>query len=225
MIISKEKLNKLLEIFSTPKNISPYDNTIEKKEMQNAKSFINNYHMYGPPLKYSKSELTLKTINNYISNSHSNINQNKGTNLDNKNNIYKIELKKSIVNLRKGQKVYKNEQKLEGIKKNISKSTTNIFGYKNSIYNNIHCYFDNNNNVINSIYKNPNYSNNNYIFKTNIGKSSKLKEISPNPEDVIIKDLPKKYIQANKSMDNSNINQIPANHSTIHLNKENIFPS
>ena len=224
MIISKEKLNKLLEIFSTPKTIIPYDNTIEKKEMQNAKSFINNYHMYGPPLKYSKSALSLKNINNnYISNSHSNINQNKGLNLDSKNDIHKIELKKSIVNLRKGQKVYKNEQKLEGIKKNISKSTTNIFGYKNSIYNNIHCSLDNNN-VINSIYKNPNYSNNNYIFKTNIGKSI-LKEIAPNPEDVIIKELPKNYIQANKSMDNSNINQIPANHSTIHLNKENIFPS
>ena len=46
MILSKEKVNKLLEIFATPKTVNPYDNTIEKEVMENAKKFINNLALH-----------------------------------------------------------------------------------------------------------------------------------------------------------------------------------
>ena len=38
MILSNEKVKKLLEIFATPKTVNPYDNTIEKKGMENEKN-------------------------------------------------------------------------------------------------------------------------------------------------------------------------------------------
>ena len=251
MILSNVKVNKLLEIFATPKTVNPYDNTIEKEGMENAKKFINNYHIYGPPLNYSKSAQTIfnnnknNDYNAYIYDTNSYISQNKDINLENQNNN-EILLKKSIANLRLGQKKYKNEQQLKGIKNNYSKSTSNIFGYKNSLYNNISS--ENNNNIINSIYKNSinpnylfnsnynsninginnsqNYSNNKHKFNSKIGKSSKLKDIPPNPEDVIIKELPNNYMNVNESMANFNLNynQLPIS-STIYLNKQNNAPS
>ena len=220
--------------------------------MENAKKFINNYHIYGPPLNYSKSTQTIfnnnknNDYNAYIYDTNSYISQNKDINLENQNNN-EILLKKSIANLRQGQKKYKNEQQLKGIKNNYSKSTSNIFGSKSSSNNNINISSDNNN-IINSIYKNSinpnylfnsnynsninginnsqNYSNNNYKFSSKIGKSSKLKDIPPNPEDVIIKELPNNYMNVNESVANFNLNynQLPIS-STIYLNKQNNAPS
>ena len=52
MILSSSKVNKLLYIFTTSKSLYPYNNSTEKQEIENAKAFINNYHMYGSPHNY-----------------------------------------------------------------------------------------------------------------------------------------------------------------------------
>ena len=45
MILSKAKVNNLLRIFENPKNVEPYNISYQKKEVENASKFINDYHI------------------------------------------------------------------------------------------------------------------------------------------------------------------------------------
>ena len=51
MILSKERLNNLLNIFAEQIKIEPYDNTKTKNEMENSNNFVNNSSVYGSQSK------------------------------------------------------------------------------------------------------------------------------------------------------------------------------
>ena len=223
MIVSNAKINQLLEIFSPPKIIYPYNNLIEKQDMKNAITFINNYHKYGPPINYTNSinQSNVDVQKNEIlkePNILSCIITNKTQNLIDPK---EIDIKTSITNLRLGQTMYKKEKE-KNDKINISKRNIGIYN-SNNLYQNSILYSQNNNNIINSynqdflmsIYNNNKelfnsklYNNQNSIVNSQIGKIKSLNDIPSNPEDVEIKDLPPNYSQIMNPISSSNINMM-----------------
>ena len=232
MILSKQKVDKLLEIFSDPKSISLYDNTIEKQEMKNASNFIQNYHIYGSPINYTNSSKAknetnynnnlakLKTINSQMSQNNSFYQK---SIIDNKTltNPEDLEIKQSLTNLRIGQKNYKKEQELNEQKKFLK---SNLFSYNNNAYNysqnpnlfspiiNMSDSYNQNLNDLNYTGLEPYTSNINQIkISSKISGSRALRDIPSNPDDVVIKELPPTYTQIMNPISSSNINYIPNN--------------
>lgn len=233
MILSTSKLNKLLEIFSTSKSLFPYNNSIEKQEIENAKSFINNYHMYGSPYNTyttthsytNRKKVDLGSLDdqsNYSQNSlkkHNTLNSERLTNRDD------LEIKKSLANLKIGQENYKNERSFNQ-KMSILHKPINIHGYNNLTFNGFPSQ-----NIFNSykqsLYMSNNmnyngYNNNEMNLKSwHRNKIRSLRDIPPNPDDVVIKNLPPNFSQVAYPISNSNINMIPSNLPN-NANEENI---
>ena len=203
MILYNEKVRELLKIFENPKSLSPYDNLREKEEMQNASTFINNYHMYGPPKKQNFDGINRNTSLNNKNDSIVN------SALGNQNiDPYDLEIKRSINNLRIGREQYlKQEEQTKSLNRAIY-GNINQYGtynpYSTSTYS---CQLQKNRTIFNNILNSktltstqyPQYGT--YTYNTNSRKSynpkystySKLKEIPSNPEDVEIKELPPNY--------------------------------
>ena len=241
MILSTSRLNKILKTFKVSRNVAPYDKSIEKQEMQNAKNFISNYHIYGTPFNgFNKTKIIyfnktktnkskISSLDKQSNNSKYSYKNKKAINLQNYTNMEDIERAQSLTNLRKTQKLYQ-QQKL--IQK--AKSTSNIFRH-NYINNNLYNPYLPLQSV-NTIYLNKqslympniyNFSRNNrsmdlnplnsYSQKNKMIKS--LNDIPSNPEDVVIKNLPANFSQVINPV-SSNI--IESNNMPTNLNGENI---
>ena len=214
MILSKAKVIELLKIFENPKSVNPYDNLREKEEMKNASTFINNYHIYGPPKKQTFDDINRNTSLNSKNNSIL-----KNSTFGN-NNIdpYQLEIKRSINNLKIGRENYlKQECKTKSLNRNTYKNENyltynpySISSYSSQLQKNRTIF----NNILNSKaltstqypysqYGNYTYNSNSTInyrntYNPKYSSYSKLKEIPSNPEDVEIKELPPNYtISAN----------------------------
>ena len=118
MILSQAKVNNLLRIFENPKNVEPYNISYQKKEVENASKFINDYHLYGSPKTYQETYPNInqnQKIEN-ISRTQSIRSQNTNqpttqsvilsNNIQNLQNNDDIEIHHSITNLKNGQKEY-----------------------------------------------------------------------------------------------------------------------
>jgi hypothetical protein len=214
MILSTSKLKELLETFKMSSNILPYNKSKEKQEMQNAKNFINNYHMYGTPFNGINSTNIIYLNNNKINkdklsssdeqsnNSEYSYKRKKTIKPQNYTNVEDIERATSLKNLRQTQKIYQQQKILPKMK-----SATNIFS-KNYLYNNPYLPLQSTNTIYlnnQSLYM-PNKYNfsrdnknmdlnpiNNYTSKNKMFKS--LSDIPSNPEDVVIKNLPANFSQ------------------------------
>ena len=46
MILSQARVDELLKIFDKPNNISPYNYTRQKEEVENTSKFVNNNNLY-----------------------------------------------------------------------------------------------------------------------------------------------------------------------------------
>ena len=218
MILSKEKVNKLLDIFSTPKSIYPYNNKIEKQEMKNASTFIQNYHIYGPPFNYLKS----KTQSIYKSQQQNSLKQSNLLNSIKTNktqelyNPKDVEIKNSITNLRLGQQIYIKQKELND-KMEISNKKTNIYN-SNTYFRNSNLYpislnsynqkLVASNNNYTDIYNSQTYISQNSHFTSQNGNIKSLKDIPSNPEDVIIKELPPNFSQINNPISSANIKMV-----------------
>ena len=251
MILSKQKVDKLLETFSNPKSISLYDNTIEKQEMKNASSFIQNYHIYGSPINYNNSLKESKV--KYNRNTY---NLEKSGVIDSQNNSFyqksiienktlthplDLEIKQSLTNLRIGQNNYKKEKELNEQNKFL-KSKGGMYHYNYNTYDysqNPNLYSQNMS--LNDLYPQKSY-NTNYLadngsnfYTSNINqnnvpsrvsRSIALRDIPSNPDDVIIKEIPPNYTQMMNPISSSNINFVPMN-STINnmpMPENNVSP-
>jgi hypothetical protein len=229
MILSTSKLNKLLETFKMSRNILPYNMSIEKQEMQNAKNFINNYHMYGTPFNHTNSSkiIYLKRNKTKISsfdeqskNSYNSDKSPKNIKTQKYTNLEDIEIAKSLTNLRQSQKIYQQQQLLPKMK-----SASNIFR-QNYLYNNPYLPFQSTKTIYlnNQSLYNPHksiFSRNNINTSLNRSYSYKiksLKDIPSNPEDVVIKNLPANFSQVINPV-SSNI--ITSNYIPINANGEN----
>ena len=224
MILSSSKVNKLLDIFTTSKSLYPYNNSTEKQEIENAKAFINNYHMYGSPHNYyittnptyiDRKKTYLTSLDNQSNYSQNSLKKSKTLISERLTNRDDIEIKQSLTNLKIGQENYKKErnsnQKMRSLHTPIS-----MYGYNNASYNGFPSQ-----NIINS-YKQSLYMSNklNYDGNNNNGmnmnlssyrnKIRSLRDIPPNPDDVIIKNLPPNFSQVAYPVSNSNINMIPS---------------
>ena len=224
MILSTSKLNKLLDIFSASKSLYPYNNSTEKQEIENAKTFINNYHMYGTPPSYvnttnltynARKKTNLSSIDNQSNYSKNSLKKSKTLMSERLTNRDDLEIKQSLTNLKIGQENYKKErnsnQKMSSFHTPIS-----MYGYNNASYNGFPSQ-----NLINS-YKQRLYMSNNLNYngysnnEMNMNLSSyrnkirSLRDIPPNPDDVIIKTLPPNFSQVAYPVSNSNINMIPS---------------
>ena len=214
MLFPNEKVNNLLDVFSTPKSIEPYNNLKEKEEMNNARSFINNCHNFNSTTQFLSNKQVIDNINE--SNLLNSLITNKSLILNNPNDI---DIKNSITNLRLGQKQFLKEQELND-KINNSLMNTRLFN-KNNLFKNSNLYSPNIN-LINSHNRNLsmlNLNNNNtrlFNSKINIsnkfyspkGKIKSLKDIPSIPEDVIIKELPPKFSQINKPISSMKVNMV-----------------
>ena len=118
MILSQAKVNNLLRIFENPKNVEPYNISYQKKEVENASKFINDYHIYGSPKTYQETypiiNQTQKIENISRTQSIRSQNTNQPTtqsvilsnDIQNLQNNDDIEIHHSITNLKNGQKEY-----------------------------------------------------------------------------------------------------------------------
>ena len=118
MILSQAKVNNLLRIFENPKNVEPYNISYQKKEVENASKFINDYHIYGTPKTYQETypiiNQTQKIENISRTQSIRSQNTNQPTtqsvilsnDIQNLQNNDDIEIHHSITNLKNGQKEY-----------------------------------------------------------------------------------------------------------------------
>ena len=215
MILSNEKVRELLKIFENPKSVSPYDNLREKEEMKNASTFINNYHIYGPPKKQN-----LDNINRNPSLNSKNNSILKNSTFGNKNiDPYELEIKRSINNLKIGREQYLKQEESKSLNRRFYESYNpySTSTYSSQLYKNQTIF----NNILNSKtlastqypykqYENNTYnSNSTYNFKKSYNPKystySKLKEIPSNPEDVEIKELPPNYTISVNPILNSNV--------------------
>ena len=215
MILSNEKVRELLKIFENPKSLSPYDNLREKEEMQNASTFINNYHIYGPPKKQNIDSInrnpSLNSKNASIINNSAFGNQN----ID----PYDLEIKRSINNLRKGREQYlKQEEQAKSLNRTIYRNA-NQYGTYNPYSTSTHSsQLQKNRTIFNNFLNSktltstqyPQYGTSTYntisrkSFNPKYSTYSRLKEIPSNPEDVEIKELPPNYtISANPILNSS----------------------
>ena len=138
MILSQARVDELLKIFDKPNNISPYNYTRQKKEVENTSKFVNNNNLYSPQIIDKNQNLNAGfpfskkvTINKSKSiNSQNPVNNGQSTillnNIDNLENQEDIEIHQSIFNLKNGQQEYvKNKE--------VSQFGNNIYP-KHSIY-------------------------------------------------------------------------------------------
>ena len=224
MILSTSKVNKLLEIFLTSKSLYPYNNSTEKQEIENAKTFINNYHMYGSPHNYlnasnqtynARKKTNLTSIDNQSNYSENSLKKSKTLMSERLTNRDDMEIKQSLTNLKIGQENYKKErnfnQKMSSLHRPIS-----MYGYNNASYNGFPSQ-NINNSYKQSLYMSNNlnynrYSNNgmNMNLSSHINIIRSLRDIPPNPDDVVIKNLPPNFSQVAYPVSNSNINMIPS---------------
>ena len=233
MILSTSKLNKLLETFKMSKNILPYNKSIEKQEMQNAKNFINNYHMYGTPFNHNNStkiiylkrnKTKISSFDEQSKNSYNSEKSPKNIKTQKYTNLEDIEIAKSLTNLRHSQKIYQQQQLLPKMK-----SASNIFR-QNYLYNNPYLPFQSTKTIYlnNQSLYNPHksiFSRNNINTSLNQSYSYKiksLKDIPSNPEDVVIKNLPPNFSQVINPV-SSNI--ITSDNLPMNVNEENISVS
>ena len=180
MILSQVRINKLLQIFENPKNITPYDISHQKNEAENTTKFINDYHLYGPPKKYQTYNPAINKVQpkDTIKRNQSLNSQNEeivpkstilSSNIQNLQNYEDIEIYKSITNLKNGQTDYNKNNRT---KYNEYK---NSFYPKNSIYpkydpqtQSISAYeYQKNENILNSILGNKSNIDNNYHYYNN----------------------------------------------------------
>ena len=219
MILSKEKINSLLSVFSSPKSVAPYDIFKEKTKIENSNILANNYHIYGYP-----SEDNPIIISDPINiNNNDDINLYTPSILNNSKSPKQLkkvlinpvdrEIKQSLTNLKAGLDYYKKQQELNNSRNQYqsyirqSKSSSNIF--KPSYFHNNDIFYEEpiNQNISYSQYTN----NNGMYYKSGIIKNNsmtnmKLKHIPSNPEDVVIKEIPKNIIPLKRiSVTSSNI--------------------
>ena len=248
MILSKERLNKLLDIFSAPKSINPYNNSMEKQELNNCKDFIKNYHIYGSPYNYinnAKSLISKKSKDN-LNNSeitHSRISFNNSFNKTKSikskilSNPQDLEIKQSLTNLRLGQSNYKKQQQMNEISKYLNYSSN--FGYKinTNNYSQNPNLISQNMNIVDSYKKSSllsqymNYIGTdvnetkflpNYKYSSQIGKIKSLNDIPANPDDVIIKELPPNFVQMSNRISSQNINVAQSNINNLNADNNQI---
>ena len=240
MILSKARMDKLLEIFENPKSISPYNNYKEKEVMQETLEFINNYHQYGPPMKYNKTNVQTngyKTTSNNISRNPSLINQKSSILNDSRYDVRKLknakdmEIKRSIENLSMAQEQYLKKKHEKDMKWRSLNNTENNAGISAYPVNTYSSEYEKNQNIYNNLLNSSGlsltqsrYDYNNYDTNTFVNKypiSSKLSYIPANPEDVIIQQIPPNYSVSinpiSSCMGASNINNIPKNISSMPL--------
>ena len=214
MILSNAKVNELLKIFENPKSVHPYDNLREKEEMKNASTFINNYHIYGPPKRQAVDNINRNPSLNSKNNS-----------IFGNNNIdpFQLEIKRSIYNLKIGRENY--------LKQEVKTKSLNRSNYNNGNYQTYNSYSTSShssqlhkngtifNNILNSKtlistqypysqYGNYSYNpNSTYNYRNTYNPKystySKLKEIPSNPEDVEIKELPSNFTISANPISNS----------------------
>ena len=216
MILSNVKVRQLLKIFENSKSVEPYDNLREKREMKNASTFINNYHISGPSKKQN-----IDNINRNLSMNNNNTSIFKNSILGNKNiDPHQLEIKRSITNLKKGRENYlKYEVNTKSLNRNNYKNeysnyeTYNPYSTSSSQLHKNHTIF---NNILNYRtltttqypYKQyENYTNSTYNYRKSYNPKystySKLKEIPSNLEDVEIKELPPNYTISVNPISNS----------------------
>ena len=217
MIISQARIEQLLQIFKEPKNIETIDFEHEKKEIKNASKFINDYHLYGPPSTYNQ-KTTQKIESPQLTETYANneINENR----------------QSVINIKRGHAEYIRDKKMKNLElqKTIRKAYTYYPTYNptyDPTYESIASYeYQKNQKVLDSILGNPEnettyYSpdyiqyDNNYNSSTNHGlqiseinklaKSSRLKDINPNQEDVIITEIPSNLVVSTNPLTCSNL--------------------
>lgn len=232
MILQKEKLNQLLSIFSESKSLNLYDNSKEKNEMEKTSLFLSNFFMRNTPENNWQNSLSPK-IDIIEMPKKSNISLYKSRSMDNLffNNPNVSEMKQSIINLKKSQKMYKNEEESYR-KKNNSKLLNSSILRNNYLCKNSNIYSSHKNIFMNPLEANnsfTNYSNYNEInnnqkhtrFKSQyqINYKSPLKEIPSNPDDVIIKDFP---LNPWRNKKNNNISSQTQN---INFNQRNYITS
>ena len=221
MILSQRKVNELLKIFENPKSISPYDNTKEKEEMINATKFIKDYHLYGSPPNFSIKPTQLSNNMQKIENlSRNSLHSKKTSNLANSlimnknyDNYEDLEIKNSLKNLRLGQKEY--------MKKYQTKTLKSIYSQKKEFYNTYDPYSYNiysselnkNKTLYNNLLNSHNLASTQYLNSSLYNrkskapgymKTSRLNEIPPNPNDVVIKEIPPNYIMSMNPISCSN---------------------
>jgi len=224
MILSTSKLSKLLDIFSEKKSLYPYNNSTEKQEIENAKAFINNYHMYGSPYNYlnttnptsvNRKKTNLTEFDNQSNYSENSLKKAKTLMSEGLNNRDDLEIKQSLTNLKIGQENYKKERNFNQKKSSLHNPII-MYGYNYLSYNGFPSQ-----NIINS-YKQSLYMPNNLNYnrynnnEMNINFSShrniirSLRDIPPNPDDVVMKNLPPNFSQVAYPVSNSNINMMPS---------------
>ena len=223
MILSKERLNNLLNIFAEQIKIEPYDNTKTKNELENSNNFVNNSSVYGSqskiiPLTSIKPLDNDKNNNNIFKSSI----LTKYSNRKQKNiieNPRDKEIRQSLKNLITSMNDYKREQ--ESFNNNIrnlrqAKSDNNIFSQSKFNYSNIYENDQFNDKILSSIYTSNNTIYNSQILLKNnsINIRKSLKEIPSNPNDVAYKVLPSNFNQLmisntlrNDNMSDKNMNQ------------------
>ena len=246
MILSKSRVNKLLEIFENPKSIMPYDNTKEKEEMVNATKFINDYHLYGPPPTIYSSKTKPVSSNGQISKQISrktSINS-KNSSIQKKSIINKsqkltnyedLEIKQSLTNLRLGQKQYNLQNQTKSLKKDIIQQNNGYYQAYNPYTQSTELLKNQTlfNSILNSsnltstqyLYGYSTYSNKPYNHKTlRTLKSTRLSDIPSNPDDVIIKELPPGFTISMNPISNSNMGMSNMNNMNIGQNTMEMNP-
>lgn len=226
MILSQKRVNELLKIFENPKSIYPYDNSKEREEIKNATKFINDYHLYGPPPNYyTKSTHISTNKNSDILSRNPSLNSKNLSNLNNSlaqnkkyDNYEDIEIQRSITNLRLGQKEYMKQSNAKALK-NLPRQQRDYYKtytpYSVSTYS---TEYAKNKALYNSLLNSQNLTSTQYLYGNDYNrktvvprytKTSRLSDIPPNPEDVVMKQLPANYIVSMNPISSSNIGMGP----------------
>lgn len=240
MILSTSKVNEILETFKVSTNMIPYKKSIEKQEMQKAKNFISNYHIYASPfnginstkiiyLNRNKTNKTkLSSLDEQSNKSEYSYKSNKSIKSKSYTNLEDIGKSQSLKNLRKTQKIYQQQQSLTKMKSAENIFSTNYINNNpflplqsvNTLYLNNQSLYMPNKYIFRRYNKNMNLNQiKNYSPKIKIFKS--LEDIPSNPEDVVIKNLPANFSQAINPASSNIIapNNIPNN---FNFNNKNI---
>ena len=231
MILSNLRVNELLKIFENPKSITPYDISKEKEEMANASKFINDYHLYGPPINNNTMATSLIFQNEQISRK---LNNNPSLNSKNKSNWKKsiinmsqklqnnedLEIKQSLINLRSGQKQYNLQNQTESF---IQQNKEDYHTY-NPITESTELI--KNQTLFNSIFNSSKLPSSQYQYGQNrvlgIKKSLRLSDIPSNPDEVVIKELPPGFTISMNPASSTNIGMGMSNMNNMNLALNNM---
>ena len=222
MILSQKRVNELLQIFENPKSISPYDNTKEREEMINATKFINDYHLYGPPPNYytKSTQISYKNNSDNLSRNPS-LNSKNLSNLNNSlaqnkkyDNYEDIEIQQSLANLRSGQKEYMKQLNSKTLKNIPSQQRDYYKTYDPNLVSTYSSEYIKNNTLYNNLLNSQNLASTQYLYGNNYNrktmvprytKTSRLSDIPPNPEHVVMRQLPPNYIVSMNPISSSNL--------------------